>query len=80
MSAHPAERTGPQPPLADLERALIAEYVRSRGFDPSRLAELPENQRAPLLKAAALYASGRLAEVESRSRLIAEISHREESA
>lgn len=73
MSAERAERSPLQAPLGQLERALIDEFVRGRGYDPLRLSELPERERETLLKEASVYASARLTEVESRSRFVHEI-------
>jgi hypothetical protein len=71
----PAER--PEKPLespfGQLERALIDEYVRARGYDPHRLADVPQAERDQLLKDASRYASTRLTEVESRSRFLDDI-------
>jgi hypothetical protein len=64
-----------QAPLGQLERSLIDEYVRARGHDPRRLAELPDAEREELLKQASVYASSRMAEVESRSHYVHEIRH-----
>jgi hypothetical protein len=60
-------------PLDQLERTLIAEFVRARGYDPLRLAELPEHDRIKLLKEASTYASGKLTEMESREHFLDEI-------
>jgi hypothetical protein len=62
-----------EPPLGQLERALIDEYVRRQGYDPAHLADLPEAERLQLLTDASVYASGRLVEVEARSRYLDEI-------
>jgi hypothetical protein len=62
-----------QPPLAALERALIVEYVRARGYDPLHLSDLEEVERETLLKEASVYASSRLTEIESRSHFLDEI-------
>lgn len=61
------------PPLGQLERSLIDEFVRARGYDPDKLADLPEHERERLLADASVYASGRLMEVEARSRFVDEI-------
>jgi hypothetical protein len=61
--------------LGQLERALIEEFVRARGYDPLRLADLPEHDRVMLLKEASVYASGKLTEMESRERFLDEIHH-----
>jgi hypothetical protein len=60
-------------PLGQLERALIDEFVRASGRDPARLADLPEQERDALLKAASVHASAKLSEIESRSHFIHEL-------
>ena len=55
---------GPQAPL---ERMYIEEYLKSRGIDLSRLNTLPPEQAKQLMREACIYASNRLAEVESRA-------------
>jgi hypothetical protein len=67
--------TEPNPPvvhldLGEVERALIDEFVRMRGYDPSNLAALTDAERLALLRAASIHASGRLSEVESRSHYV----------
>lgn len=58
---------------ARFESALIEQFIRAAGHDPTRLHELPDDERERLLKEAAKYAAGRLAEVESRAHLIHEL-------
>jgi hypothetical protein len=65
---HPAEA-----PFARLEQSLIDEYIRMRGHDPERLADLLATERDALLKDASLYASGKLSEVETRSHYVHEL-------
>ena len=60
-------------PLGELERSLIAEFIRARGYDPNKLGELTEHDRHELLAAASVYASGKLGEVEARSHFLDEI-------
>jgi hypothetical protein len=60
-------------PLAELERAAIAAYLRSRGHDFDTLRQLPEDQADALLKEASIYASGRLTEVEKRAHYVDEL-------
>ena len=60
----------PEPPLGQLEESLIAEFVRSRGYDPAQLAHLPEAEWQKLLTDASIYASGKLMEVEARSHFV----------
>jgi hypothetical protein len=59
-------------PHAELERALIAEFLERRGVSLA-VKELPEEDAAALLKAASLYASGRLTEMESRAHLVEDL-------
>ena len=61
--------------LGQLEHALIEEFVRARGYDPLRLADLPEEDRITLLKEASIYASGKLTEMESREHFLDELHH-----
>jgi hypothetical protein len=60
-------------PLGQLERSLIDEFVRAQGYDPNKLADLPEHEREKLLADASVYASGKLTEVEARSHFLDEI-------
>jgi hypothetical protein len=60
-------------PLAQLERSLIDEYVRTRGYDPHALSALPSPERDTLLKDASVYASSKLCEVEARSHFVHEL-------
>jgi hypothetical protein len=60
-------------PLAQLEQALIEEFVRAHGHDPAALSTLPESERQKLLADASVYASGKLMEVEARSHFLHEI-------
>jgi hypothetical protein len=57
-------------PEAKLERALIDEYLRRQGYDLRTLHELPADRIKALLREAALYAGGRLAEVEARASFV----------
>ena len=58
---------------AQLEQALIEEFVLLSGHDPARLGSLPAAERQELLKRASTYAASRLAEVESRAHYVHEI-------
>jgi len=60
-------------PLAQLERAFIEEYLRSRHYSLDMLKQLPADEAETLLNEASLFASGRLAEVESRAHLVDEL-------
>jgi hypothetical protein len=60
-------------PTAQLEQALIEEFIRQRGYDPAALHELPHGEREDLLKHAAAHASAKLAEMESRAHFVHEL-------
>jgi hypothetical protein len=68
-----SNKTETETPLAKLERSLIDEFVRGRGYDPHQLADLPEAERERVLADADIYVSGKLAEVEARSHFLGEI-------
>jgi hypothetical protein len=63
----------PEALLSQLERSLIDKFVRARGYDPDKLADLPAHVREHLLADASVYASGKLAEVDARSHFLDEI-------
>jgi hypothetical protein len=60
-------------PNAGLERALIDDFIRARGYDPSRLKELPEEQRQRLQRDASRHAAARLTEMEARAHYVHEL-------
>lgn len=74
MSAERSEKPADDP-LAQLERAFIAEYLHDRGLTLAALQELPEEQANALLREASLSASGRLSEVESRAHFVDDLHH-----
>lgn len=55
---------------AELERALIAEFLEKRGHTLQTVRTLPEAEQHVLLREASLYASMRLSEVESRAHYV----------
>lgn len=61
------EAAVPHDPDALLEHLFIEEYLRSLGYDPHCLNELPEKVVYALRAAASTYASDRLAEIEARA-------------
>lgn len=73
MNIEPRELPRQQAPSGQLERSLIDEFVRERGYDPASLAELPARERQALLAAASVHASTKLTEIEARSHFIHEI-------
>jgi hypothetical protein len=57
-------------PYAGLERALIEDFIRLRGYDPTRLQDLPEDLRRRLQCDASTHAASRLAEMEARAHYV----------
>ena len=57
-------------PLEDFEMQLINKYLRDRGHDPDALRKRDDPEAHKLLADASTYAAGKLAEVETRSRMI----------
>ena len=69
----PPDVLHPQDLHADLERALITEYLRGRGQDPDALHGRDDVEAHRLLREAATYAAGRLTEVEARAHYVHDI-------
>jgi hypothetical protein len=65
---------------AQLELALISEFLQRHGYSLASLHELPEDQAEAVYRQATLYASGRLSEVESRAHYYDDMHHGPESA
>jgi hypothetical protein len=61
------------PPGGELEHAYISEYLMGLGYKLEDLKALPAAQRHDLLCAASMFASTKLADVQTRSHLIAEM-------
>lgn len=59
------ERTQPS-----LEEKLIKEYLREKGYTLKDLRRLPKDQARRLMVQACVYASLKLAEIESRARFV----------
>lgn len=53
-----------------LENILIETYLKGKGYTPEQLQSLSEAEARPLMKEASTYASGKLAEVEVKARLM----------
>jgi hypothetical protein len=67
---------GPRPlhdPDGQLERALIDEFLRTRGHDSTTVESLPVDERLRLLQAASVNAGGRLTEIEARAHYVHEL-------
>jgi hypothetical protein len=60
-------------PLAALESTFIEAYLRARGYTRQSLQALPEEAARRLMAGAPAYASARLAELETRARLVHEL-------
>jgi len=73
MVADRSDVSAVEDPQSRLEQAFIDEYLRSHGYDRAALAKLTDAQLELLMKQASTYASGRLAEVESRAEYIHDI-------
>jgi hypothetical protein len=67
MSTNDPDRPPLEEPLAGLERQFIAEYIANAGFDYHVLITRHDEAARKLLAEAALHASERLSEIESRS-------------
>jgi hypothetical protein len=64
-------------PEGQLEKTLIAEFLRDRGLDLHSLHALPEDQVKHLLTEASVYAAGKLAEIGARSHYVHDIHNKE---
>ena len=60
-------------PQASLERAYLEQYLHGLGHSLESLKQLPEEQAHQLMRAASLYASAKLSQVEATSHLVAEM-------
>ncbi|RIK40552.1 MAG: hypothetical protein DCC55_14605 [Chloroflexi bacterium] len=57
-------------PHAEVEKMYIAEYLKAKGYSLAEIANLPAERAKALLEAASLYASLRLAELETGAALV----------
>ena len=73
MTSEREETVPLEPPFSGLERTLIDEFLRLRGYQSADLAALSQADRDALLKAASLHASARLAEIEARAHYVHEM-------
>jgi len=67
-------------PTADLEMMYMDEYLHEKGYSIKELDTLPAEQATRLRTEASQYASLKLAQLESRARLRAEIKSVSDSA
>jgi len=54
-------------PQSALERELISEYLKNKGYLPKNLHKLPQEEANRLMKEACQYASLKLTEIEARA-------------
>ncbi len=74
MKPEPIQDTEPmEDPNALLEKTLIEEYLREKGYTLETLKKLPEEQAGQLMKEASQYASLKMEEVEARAHLVNEL-------
>jgi hypothetical protein len=73
MTADPFDGPPLEERQAKLERALIDEYLIAAGERPDDVRRRADPAALDLLKAAAIYAAGRLTEVESRAHYVHDI-------
>jgi hypothetical protein len=60
-------------PKVELERMYIREYLHGKGYQIHDLRKLPREKARQLMSEACIYASGKLAEIESRAKFRDEI-------
>lgn len=64
-------------PQARLERALISEYLSTRGCDLSTIDLKPADERRELMRQASQYAAVRLAEIDARAAYVHDLHHQD---
>lgn len=73
MSTNLPDEPRMEDPNALLEKAIIEEYLRSRGLTLEALEHLPKRTRTRLMAEASRYASLKLAELEARAHFVDEV-------
>ena len=74
MNAKPIENVDPiEDPNALLEKALIEEYLKEKGYSHEDLKKLPADLVEKLMKEASQYASLKMEEVEARAHFVKEL-------
>jgi hypothetical protein len=63
----------PESPEAGLERSYIIEYLAGKGYTLRDLLKMPAHLARKLRIEASVYASSKLAELETRSRLVSDL-------
>ena len=51
-----------------LEKSIIDEYLKDKGYDRKSIKKLPEDEARQLMIEAAIYASCKLTEIEAKAR------------
>ena len=69
----PQDKVFADEPQARLERLFIEAYLRTKGHTLQSMHKLPAEEAKHLMTEASTYASIKLAEVETRERLLQEI-------
>lgn len=74
MNAKPIENVEPvEDPNSLLEKALIEEYLKEKGYSHEDLKKLPADHVEKLMKEASQYASLKMEEVEARAHFVKEL-------
>ncbi|HMZ07520.1 MAG TPA: hypothetical protein PK078_07865 [Anaerolineales bacterium] len=74
MTSEPLQDTETiEDPKAMLEKALIEEFLKQKGYTHDDLKKLPADLVEKLMKEASQYASLKMEEVESRAHLVKEL-------
>ena len=60
-------------PHAGFERAMIEEFIRTRGYDAARLQDLLEDLLRRVQSDASTHADARVAEIEARAHYVHEL-------
>jgi len=53
---------------AELEKSLIVEYLKGKGYTLDSLNKLPDDEAHRIMSEASTYASDKLAEIDNRAR------------
>ncbi|MBI2334162.1 MAG: hypothetical protein HYU84_18710 [Chloroflexi bacterium] len=74
MTTKPVEQAEPvEDPNAMLEKALIEEFLKQKGYTHEDLKKLPAELVEKLMKEASQYASLKMEEVEARAHFVKEL-------
>ena len=74
MTTKPIENVEPvEDPNAMLEKALIEEYLKEKGYSHEDLKKLPAKLVEKLMKEASQYASLKMEEVKARAHFVKEL-------